>query len=312
MSVALQLVVPITITTAMLTSSSVAEPAIGDSPDPAAWSAGATYASGARVHSPATHTIYESLQAGNVGKDPDNAANLLWWVRVGVTNRWRMFDESNTSQTTGVGGIDVTLNLGRVYNQLSLLNITGATTVQVTMTDAYDGVVFDEMRGMQAPPSEANWYAYFFDAIDNKTSQLFDLPTYGSAATRIQINGASAGAVVGCGVAVMGRKREFGYGVEAGARVGIQDFSRKERNAFGDYEVTERAFSKRADFTMWLSGNEVDVVQELLASVRATPCIWIGSGKYSATLIYGFYKDFDINIQYADLSSCTLSLEGLT
>lgn len=304
----LQLIAPISITSSMLTSSNVPEPATGDAPDPAAWNSGTTYAAGARVYLASTHMIYESLQAANLNKDP--TTQTLWWTPVVATNRWRMFDNSNTSQTTISGGIDVTVTPGQIYNGLALLNVTGSTSVQATMTDPVDGVVFDQTQVMQAPPTGSDWYAYFFDPIINKDSAIFDLPTYGSAALRIRVNTVSG--VTGCGVAVIGRKRAFGKGVSLGARVGIQDYSRKERNAFGDYQVTQRAFAKRADFQMWIDATEVDAVQDLLASVRATPCVWIGSSKYSSTTVYGFYKDFDITLQYADMSACSISLEGLT
>lgn len=310
---AFQVITPLVVTSAMLTSSNVPEPATGDSPDPAAWAIGTTYASGARVHVAGTvNKIYESLQAANVGKDPTDAANILWWVEVGSVNRWRMFDASNTSQTTIAGGIDVSLAPGSVYNGVALLNLSGVHDIRVRMTDTVDGVVYDHSESMQAPPLTADWYAYFFDAITSRNSLvLLDLPTYGSAVLRIQMNSA-VGVVAGCGVAVVGRRRSFGHGIQLGARVGIQDYSRKERNAFGDYQVTQRAFNKRADFTMWLDGSEVDAVQDLLASLRATPCVWVGSSKYTSALIYGFYKDFEITIAYSDLSSCTLTLEGLT
>jgi hypothetical protein len=293
----------------MLTSSNVPLPATGDSPDPALWLVGTTYAVGNRVHiAGTTNKIYESIQATNLGKDPTDAANILWWVEVGAVNRWRMFDSSNTSQTTGVGGLDVSLTLAQVYNSLALLNVSGASSIRVRQTDAVDGVVSDQTIAMQAPPSSAEWYNYFFDTITNKTSANFDLKTYGSAVLRIEIIGAG---VVGCGVAVTGRKRAIGLGVEMGARVGIQDYSRKERNAFGDMEVTERAYSKRADFSMLLNASEVDSLIDFLAYMRATPSVWVGSSKYGSTTIYGFYKSFDITLQYADYAACTLSLEGL-
>lgn len=302
----LQVIAPISITTAMLIASNVAEP---DVLDPAAWAAGTTYALGARVFLASTHTIYESLQNGNLGNDPTAASSLTWWVAVGATNRWRMFDNSNTSKTTRMGGLDVSIAPWQVYNTLVLLGVEGATSIRVRQTDPTDGVVFDQTIVMQAPPTRADWYAYFFDPIINKTSANFDLKTYGSATLRIEINGITT---VGCAVAVVGRKRFLGMGVEMGARLGIQDYSRKERNAFGDMQLVQRAYSKRADFSMLLTANEVDSAQEFLASIRTTACVWVGSSKYGSTTIYGFYKDFDITLQYADYAACTLSLEGLT
>lgn len=305
----LQVIAPISVTTAMLTASNVAEPATGDSPDPAAWSSGTTYAQGDRVHVASTHLIYESLQNSNLAKDPTSAANIAWWVEVGATNRWRMFDSSNTTQTTKVDGMDFSVKPGIASSAVALLNVTGATSVRVRQTDTVEGLVFDQTNPMQAPPTQSDWYAFFFDPIISKSSVTFDLPSYPDSTIRVEIIGSG---VVGCGVAIIGRKRTIGLGVEMGARVGIQDYSRKERNAFGDMQLVERAYSKRADFSMLLSADEVDAVIDFLAGVRATPSVWVGSSKYGSTTIYGFYKDFDVTLQYADYASCTLSLEGLT
>ena len=74
----------------------------------------------------------------------------------------------------------------------------------------------------------------------------------------------------------------------------------------------ERAYAKRASFSMLLRAGEVDAMQRFLSDVRATPCLWIGSSRYESTTVYGFYKSFDITISYFDYSDCDLELEGLT
>jgi hypothetical protein len=68
--------------------------------DHAAWSAATTYALAARVISTATHRIYESVQAGNLNHA---LTDVAWWIDIGPTNRWAMFDTvvgSITSQAT--------------------------------------------------------------------------------------------------------------------------------------------------------------------------------------------------------------------
>jgi hypothetical protein len=56
----------------------------------------------------------------------------------------------------------------------------------------------------------------------------------------------------------------------------------------------------------------VDSVQNLLAELSGTPTLYVGSDEFTSTAIFGFYKDFDITIAYADTSVCTMQLEGLT
>ena len=55
-----------------------------------------------------------------------------------------------------------------------------------------------------------------------------------------------------------------------GASVGIVDYSRKEKNDFGDYILIQRSYSKRAKFSMAILNDQIDSVQELLVELRTT------------------------------------------
>src|SRR5687768_6334460 len=110
---------------------------------------------------------------------------------------------------------------------------------------------------------------------------------------------------------VVGPIIDFGstqYGVE----VGIRDFSRKEQDDYGNYTIVERAYSKRATYPLLLAADKVDSFQQVLAGLRATPVVFIGSDQYSSTAVYGFYIDFSIEIAYLYYSVCSIEVEGLT
>ncbi len=51
-----------------------------------------------------------------------------------------------------------------------------------------------------------------------------------------------------------------------------------------------------------------------LADLRATPCVWVGSDKpeLDPLVVFGFYKDFQVEVAYHTVSFCTLEIEGLT
>jgi len=63
---------------------------------------------------------------------------------------------------------------------------------------------------------------------------------------------------------------------------------------------------------VWIKGTEVDLVKRLLSQYRATPIVYIGADAYASTILYGYYKDFSIDIAYPTISICSLELEGLT
>ncbi len=114
-----------------------------------------------------------------------------------------------------------------------------------------------------------------------------------------------------CGEIVVGLK--FGIGtLQYSPSIGIIDYSIKAVDAFGNYSITERAYSKRMSFDLLINNTIVDAVFQQLATYRATPIVWVGSESYSSLIIYGFYKSFEIVIPYPNYSECNLEIEGLT
>jgi hypothetical protein len=302
---ALMVVQPIDITDAMLTSSNVAET------DYAVWSSGTTYALAARaiLTSSGTHKVYESLQATNLNHDP--LTSPLWWIEVSPTNRWKAFDTAVSSQTKQATSITYSITPGQAVNTIAALNIAGATSLTVTMTSAYvGGTVYTKTIDLSSLPTTPDWWTWFYGAKATPTqSILTDLPSYADCVINFTLTG---GASLALGVLMLGRQRSFGVGIKFGARVGIQDYSRKETNDFGDTVLVQRAFARRANFDIQVARPEVDSFQNFLSDVRATPCLWIGSTVYESTTVFGFYKNFDILISYPEHADCSLELEGLT
>lgn len=302
MSAPLTILKPVNVTDAMLTSN-VAET------DYPAWNAATAYAQGDRCirTTAATHKIYERVVAGTTAAAPENdTAN---WLVISATNRWKMFDQKIGTQTTRTGNITITLTPGKAVNAVAFLGLTAAT-VRVKMTEPVDGTVFDQTYNLQNPPPEANFWSYIYDPIIARdTLTVVGMPSYIGHSLEITITDP---VTAGCGVCLIGTAREFGAGISAGAKVGIRDYSRKEQDDFGNWQVVERAFSKRCTVDMLLPNGNLDAMQRFLSDIRAVPTLWIGSSNYDALVIYGFYKDFEITIAYPQHSLCNLEIEGLT
>lgn len=292
----------VTVTDSILTATSVTEA------DHAAWNSGTTYAAGDRVILTSTHKIYESLQAANLNKSPTTEAN--WWVEVSPTNRWKCLDLSNTTQTLIDTADYYEFTPGQAVNSVALINISGVLTIRIRLTDPYYGVVYDKTANVTTAISESSWYAWFFEPR-TETQQFVasDLPSYPNAVLRVDITSSSTALI---GAMVFGTERSIGIGVQKGVRMSIQDYSRKERNQWGDTVLVQRAYAKRISYPMFIANAELDNTFTLLADLRATPCLWIGSDAYGSLSVFGFYNTFDINISYANYSDCTLDIEGLT
>lgn len=296
----MRIIRPVDITPAILTSSDVPED------DYPAWSATTAYAIGDRALR--EHRIYEALVA-HTGADPlTDATSPPKWLDLGATNRWRMFDDKVGSTTEQVGSIAVTLTPGAVINSLALFNLLGRS-LSVTLTDPSEGVVYQRDLSL-VDAGVGDWYEWFFAPIGRQTDAvLTDLPAYGTASLSVTVDNASDTAA--CGHLVIGRQADIGVALY-GTSVGITDYSRKEADVFGNAQVVERAFSKRAEFDVAVDTPRVSAVQRLLAAIRSRPVVWIGAQGYESTVLFGYYRDFSISISGPTVSDATITVEGLT
>lgn len=294
---------PVTVTDSNLTSSDVTETV-------AVYVGATTYALNDLVRVESTHHYYKSLQNANTGHDPiAEPATPVWWLDMGAVNRWAMFDTLVNSQTTNANSIAVVVTPAERVDSVILLNVSAAT-VDITMTDAVDGEVFSESYSMTSDSGIIDWYAYFFEPIIRKSDlSVTGMPPYINAAIAITLT--DTGDTAACGECLIGLSRNIGVLVY-GAKVGIRDYSVKTQDDFGNYTILERAFSKRGSFEIWVPEAITSELQILLAGYRATPIAYIGSDDIDATIIYGFYRDFEIDIAYRDYSVCSIEIEGLT
>lgn len=298
----MKLLRPLTIDATALVSSNVAE-------THALYSGATSYADGDIVRSePSTGTVlFESLVGSNVGNPLTDATK---WLPLGASNRWKLFDRSVTSQTTNADDIEVVIQtVGRV-DSVAILNVNAAS-VQVVAADATDGVVFDETYSLVSSSGITDIFAWLTEPIERLADYyVTGLPTL-YANLELTITIASPGGTAMCGGLVVGLSREVG-GAQYGATVGIQDYSRKITDTFGNLTVFEGAFSKRGNFTVFVDSALTDQVQVLLARYRATPIVYVGSEAYGSTLIYGFYRDSNVEIAGPNHSILSIEIEGLT
>ncbi|NYT43099.1 hypothetical protein HZY97_20155 [Sphingomonas sp. R-74633] len=286
----MKVVEPVTITDAVLVGSNVAE---NDYP---AWAAGTTYAVGARVILTSTHRIYESAGAGNIGNHPAAGAAGKW-IDVSATNRWAMFDQAVGSLTEAIGNITVTLAPPAAIGALAVLD-TNAVSVRVKVTSGAV-TIYDQTQ----VPS---------DPTDDEASMLFlDLPQVAGVQIVVTVSASGPLVPVAAGTLLLGNVLDLGL-TEAGPSVGIDDFSRRETDDFGLTTVVERGWAKRMTIRSLIETGTADEVQRRLAALRAKPALWIGEEGFESLAIYGFFKDFAVDLALETVSFCSLTIEGLT
>lgn len=231
------------------------------------------------------------------------------WLEIGASNRYAMFDGVINNVTTATGILDVRVTPGQVVNAVSLFQVT-ANTVQVQVIDPSEGVVYDETRNMQDTTFVVDWYSYFFEPVSLITDISFtNLPAYGAADIRVIANAGTGNPAI-IGECVIGKQRTLGV-TNFNTSVSIQDYSRKETDQFGNISVVSRPFAKKADYDVTLETASINYVQRALAEIRTTPTVFIGDGNRPETIVYGFYRSFNIVLSTPSISDCTIEVEGL-
>jgi len=300
----MEIIYPHEVTPAVLTSSNVPEN------DYAEWVAG-TYTVGTRKIIAAEHNVYEVLADSTTDSPLAGIAKVTpTWRLVGKTNRWRMFDSSVESLTTNPGTIRVVITPGKVTNSLALFNLAGRT-VRVTMVDPVEGLVHDTTVSL-VDAGVSNWYDYFFtDAAVRTDIVIKGLPAYGTASLVVTIDAGAEVAAVGH--MTIGLLKELGC-TGYGASVGAISFSRKDRNTYGDAIIVKRSSAKRSGFDISFPTNYLATIQRMLIALDAVPIVWIGSPlpEYEGTVVFGFYRDFDLNYEGPKISRGTINIEGMT
>lgn len=257
----------------------------------------------------ADHRTYQSLQAGNLGHAP--ISSPTWWLDIGASNRWKMFDLLRNTQTEQASPLTVVITPGVRVNALALLGLV-ADSVTVSITSG--GVpVYTHTQDLNTR-EVLDWYDYFFLPFSTMPSlALFDLPPYTNAIITVAITKASGN--VKCGSLVLGSYVYIGD-IQYDAESDALNFSTVDRNAFGDSVLIPRRTVPKTNQTVWCRKDRVDKVRDLRTALNAVPAIWSGlddstDGYFDALLILGYYRRFTINVRYPEKAVITLELEEI-
>ena len=291
--------VPLPITSAMISSSTIAEPASGE----AVYVSGTTYAIGALVISTTTHRVYQSLQNSNVGHDPTVLANSAWWQDIGPTQKWAPFDNYTSTAATGVTTLSYVLLPGFV-NAIALYGIVGAS-VSIVVKDTAGGTIIYS-NTVDVYEGAAGWYEYFFTTPKQKTKiVLTDLPLRPDPEITITVS-ASSGVTVSLGMLVIGDMRnlldsaEWG-GTTYGATSEPTTYSYIKADDFGNVTIKRRYSATNINIKVAMPQQQADYALQTLQGMLDTPAAWVATDRtgYQGLNVFG-------------LASGSLSYDGPT
>lgn len=250
-----------------------------------------------------THSVISSPNKGSALSDATK------WIDLGPTNPWGMFDQKLGTLTTNTDTIEVTVTPTGRATALAMFGLD-AVSVTVTVTDSIDGVVFGPTEyALSNSDNVSDYYDYCFEPIIRKTELMVDgIPPYVGPDIDVVIDNTGSSAV--CGNLVAGSLRTIGATIY-GSGFGIIDASVKQEDDFGNIELVERTYRSTASLDVIVDRLLVDEVKRVLSSRRAIPTVYIGTGEYDATLIYGFPRNWSVSVDHYQKSRLSIDLESL-
>lgn len=308
----MEYIIPVLINDASLLSSNVAMPDSTES-GLTVWAVGQTITTGQeRFYSVADkHWIVRALQNHTTSalNAPTGQDDDTFWVLVRQANRWRMFDQSSTSQTENTNTIEVSLAVSGAVDGLYFGNLD-ANEVNVEVLDVNDNVIYDRTFSLVNNSLIYDWYTYMFAPfVQSKDLYVNDIPIYYS--TTINITITKTGSTAKCGVFVAGQRKYIGFIEYGKLRWGIRSYSVKEVNDFGDTILTKRKSKRIATVNaMVASGSEDGIVTELREE-DGKALVFIVADGFKTTYIYGFYRDFYASAIYPSHSEFNFEIEEL-
>ena len=304
----MRVIPPLTITAAMLTSSTAPEPGSGE----AEWSSGTTYGLGDTVILAATHRKYESVAVSNLNNPPASDAGTKW-IDAGPTNRWACLDLlRDTATVFPASPGTVVITPGQRIDSLALVGLVAdSVTVTVTVSAVVKYTHTEDLSTREV----LNWYDYFYAPFSSKAAvALFDLPPYTNGVITVTVTRATGSPKLG-GI-VMGLSAYLGRTLHDAESVAL-NFSSVDRDFAGNVAtMIQRRTVPKTVQKVRCSKSQVNKIIAVRETLNAVPALWSGlddsdSGYFEALLILGFYRTFTVNMDQPNEALVTLELEEI-
>ena len=305
--------VPTALASAMLTSSTAAEPSASET----AWNSATSYVVGQECILSATHRVYTCLIAGVNATSPDQAltGSSPRWKDTRATNAWAMFDPRSNWQTAVVTPLTVVVRPG-LFNAIAFYGLDGVT-ISISIKDAPAGSVFYTYSSDLAE-LPIDHYDYYFGPYKMIRKVLCSaiLP-YVDPEVTISIT-AAAGITVKCGMVAFGDLRQLvttdgtggtQYGASA---IPITNSYIATDQVTGLASVQRRTTGTDIDIQVVVPPSDSDSILSTMQDCLGVPCAWIGSDltNYTGLNTFGLGSG-RVTYSGPGYSTISISVKGL-
>lgn len=274
---------------------------VNDYPD---WTAG-TYSQGdRRVVDKVAYEVVASSTTDNptegVNKDPAS------WIRLGYSNKWRMFTLAKDSKSTAGPTLTFTSDFGIGVDTIALLGVIG-TSINVLIETVAQGVVYDETITTTDILVD-NYFDWFFLPYESKEDFIFfNLPTYPEARITITVT-ATADTAIGRFIA--GTSKQLGESIY-GSSTGTQSFTIRDRDGFGNLNIVPRRTIDVTEFKVAIETPSIPVVKRYITKAASEPALFFADPDNEGLINFGLAEDFRIPYEYPTVSKATIEVKSI-
>ena len=155
-----------------------------------------------------------------------------------------------------------------------------------------------------------DWWEFFHAPLGESRDLAYfnDLPGISGATIRVIVSGFGEETETEIGRLVLGSAQDIGVTL-SGVQSRLEDFSIKERDAFGNLRLVPRRTIRMVDYDFAVESNSVDSVQRQFINLAATPALYIGEESMPETFVFGVFASFSVLISGYCLTECAALIE---
>jgi hypothetical protein len=264
-----------------------------------------TYPQNAAVYDPATKIVYWSMVAGNVGKALSDPA---FWNKRTAVNRWAMFDDRNSTQTSNPEEI-ISVFSAKAIAQGLFAGAMDASEVRVSMTHPTRGLVYSETKSLVLPRSGSSFFGWCFNRLRLRTWFLtLKLPVFANALVTVTIK--KPGGVPKCGMCLLGPTVDVGLSL-MGLSTELKDYSTTTFFTDGSNSTVPRGFSKKMSVDLLIDSDRVETIEDDLIKRRQKTLVFLGSTMRGDTMLVGRFSSLRKVIDSFPRSKMALQIDGV-
>ena len=275
-------------------------------PDPySVWDSTTVYRRGRKVIvQDGYNKIYESVYPHSGMYPPDNTEQEQpAWILVRPINLWSMLGSVPDQRTQNNDEIYLKIAPKARVNAIGVHGVE-ADYINVKVWDAQENLVEDRTVNLSYTTTHENTVVTgrYTDTV------IVRLPEHPQGV--IEVTLAAPGEKVFCETMTFGEARSLGT-TQPSARVTGIDPSLKAFDAFGRAYVQKRDMERSVSASVIIPWRSLDYSHKALADLRATPATWVASDTTPISIVYGMYRDFEINLSNRQVGLCNLDIQPI-